>query len=117
MKWESDVSHWTDELKYNKIHHLEEKDFTENPDTVKWSHVSKTAATNPINMRNYQNVGGVTHNDNVEQVIEKMINDQGAARGIKIDQKEVKKEDVPIGFDGIKDDRKDCKFFKIYPGK
>ncbi|MDX1471351.1 MAG: hypothetical protein R3213_07625, partial [Flavobacteriaceae bacterium] len=110
------MSHWSENLKFNKMQFLEEKDFKENPDSVKWREMKKAAAGNPINMDNYQNMGGVTHHETTEAVIEEMISKQEQARGMKIDQEDPKQENKPAGFGGIKDDRKDRKFFKIYTG-
>lgn len=71
------------------------------------------AESNPIDMKNYENVGSLEHHDSVESVAAKMIAKQEAARGVKIDA--VETEGTKVNLNGIKDDRPEKKFWR--PGQ
>lgn len=71
----------------------------------------RTAAeSNPIDMKNYENVGSVEHHESVESVAEKMIQKREAATGRKIDA--VETPGTKVNLNGIKDDRPEKKFWK-----
>ena len=67
-------------------------------------------AAPPIDMKNYENVGGVEHHDSIQSVAAKMIAKQEAARGVKIDKEQSEEPTVNLG--GVVDDRKDRKFWR-----
>lgn len=95
--------HWTDSLKHNKVQFIE--DFKkENPEVTYRREFAKQVSKNPIDMKNYDNVGGVEHHKTTDSVIDKMITKNEAARGKQL-SKEVPKKGS-INFSGINDDRK-----------
>lgn len=71
------------------------------------------AEANPIDMSKYENIGSVEHHDSVESVAAKMIAEQEAARGVKIDA--VETPGAKLNMKGINDDRPERKFWK--PGE
>lgn len=73
----------------------------------------QAAEQNPLDIKNYENVGSVEHHDSVESVAEKMIAKQEAARGQKID-KEASAQ-ATVNLNGINDDRAGKKYWK--PGQ
>lgn len=72
------------------------------------------AEQNPIDMKNYENVGEVEHHDSVESVAAKMIAKQEAARGVRIDAEEAPAVNN-LSMNGVVDDRKDKAFWR--PGE
>lgn len=88
-------------LKHNKIQPPVEN-FTENPDTVNRRLMAQSAASNPINMKNYENMGGVTHLDSMEAIKNHMMAKQMAA-GVKIVEEDQAPKRLNLG--GINDNR------------
>lgn len=78
------------------------------PAMAGYDKLKEVATSNPLDIKNYKNVGSVEHHETVDSVVDKMIAKQEASRGTKIDKVAVEEK---LNMGGINDTR-EKKFWK-----